>query len=579
MGIRIPLVAVIIVILLSATAWPLQNPYISSPMGSSSSPVSQTQQSLFRSPNRYDTGGNRLIVGNVRGGTHFRADVPYQSTTSFSGSVPSSATISSFLRYSAGKEDIRRGAGKYRRTMPYYNPSQTVTFTVPGRSGVFTSANASSALSAGSRAGGKLAQIARPSTRVLADGAASTSDIMSRPMSMSMQEMEKVISAEVGEFAEGGVSTTEAVMPRTERISDRAADLRIRPAGQDDSLQRIAKDQLSEEIRQRFEPTQSPYAEETGAVKDYKAAVPFERKQMLTERQIESEDFGKLSRAADMPVKGTRVSTGVEAEQQDLFDTYGQVRQQIDNLQEALKQLRTDKAAGEAPATKGAWQAKEPTGAERKSGQLNFQDPDINTQLSSFRKNIERLASDVGKEPSGADMPIEAKRILGGKSLASFSEDKFNEYIAAAELYQKQGRHYRAVSAYSLASIYNPDDARAYAGKSHALFAAGEYMSSALYLSRAIEISPEYAAAKVDLLAILATDNRKKLDSRIAEAEEWLRRSDNTAELQFLLGYIYYQAGELDKAKEIIDAAYIKIPDSTAVDAVRKAIEEKINPP
>jgi uncharacterized protein HemY len=75
----------------------------------------------------------------------------------------------------------------------------------------------------------------------------------------------------------------------------------------------------------------------------------------------------------------------------------------------------------------------------------------------------------------------------------------------------------------------------------------------------------------------VGTDDKEKLDSRIAEAEEWLKRS-SAAEMEFLLGYVYYQTGELNKAKEAIDAAYNRMPESPAVNAVRKAIDEAIAP-
>ncbi len=589
MGIRVLWAALIFVILLSATTWS-QSPYISGLAGPTSSPVSQSQQSLFLSPNRYDTGGNRLIEGNVRGGTYFRGNVPYQSTTSFRGSVPSADTLSSFLRYSAGQEDFSREPGKYSRTVPYYNPSQTVTFTTPSRSGVFTSENASEALSVSGRTEGELVQTAQPSTRVLAGASTSFSDLRSRPMTMSMEEMERLISAEVGPPGQEEVEglTTEVAGPGAEQISDRTADLRIRPVGQ-------------EETRQRFELAGRPYAEESAAVEDRaRAIMQLEREQMLAKRQVESEDFGKtsmssdksLSRTTDVPVRGRQVSTGIDGEQQDLFETYKQVKQQIDNLQEALKQLRAGKDAEAASATKSVSELRKTAGAEEESGQFDLRYPDIKTQLESFRKNIERLSSDKRQalrpldrtalqlrperkdEFTAADVSAQAKRILGGKSLPAFSEDKFNEYMKAAEIYQKQGRHYRAISAYTLASIYKPGEALAHAGRSHALFAAGEYMSSALYLSRALEISPEYAKVKVDLLAILGTDDKEKLDSRIAEIEQWYKRSDE-ANLQFLLGYIYYQAGELDKAKEAIDTAHSRMPDSPAVDTLREVIGKK----
>ncbi|MBA7714887.1 hypothetical protein ES703_123919 [subsurface metagenome] len=107
----------------------------------------------------------------------------------------------------------------------------------------------------------------------------------------------------------------------------------------------------------------------------------------------------------------------------------------------------------------------------------------------------------------------------------------------------------------------------------YALFAAGEYMSSALFLSRALEIFPEYARFKIDLVAMVG--DRDKLESRIADVEEWLQRS-GAPELQFLLGYVYYQMGRLQRAKQVIDAAYEKMPDSPAVIALKRAIDSAV---
>ncbi|GAI11990.1 unnamed protein product, partial [marine sediment metagenome] len=107
------------------------------------------------------------------------------------------------------------------------------------------------------------------------------------------------------------------------------------------------------------------------------------------------------------------------------------------------------------------------------------------------------------------DVSAKAREILGEhKTFASFAEDKFNRHMRAAEEYLKRGRYYRAADAYTLAAIYKPDDPLAYAGKSHALFAAGEYMSSALFLSRALEIFPEYAQFKIDLVAMVGDKDK-----------------------------------------------------------------------
>ncbi len=165
--------------------------------------------------------------------------------------------------------------------------------------------------------------------------------------------------------------------------------------------------------------------------------------------------------------------------------------------------------------------------------------------------------------------------VLGShKTFASVSEDKFNKHMRAAESYLREGRYYRAADIYTLASILKPEDALAYAGKSHALFAAGEYMSSALFLSRALEIFGGYGQVRIDIEEMMG--GRDTLESRIVDVEEVLERSD-VPELRFLLGYVYYQMGRLDVAKESIDAAYEKMSDSSAVAALRKAIYSAVN--
>jgi tetratricopeptide (TPR) repeat protein len=121
-----------------------------------------------------------------------------------------------------------------------------------------------------------------------------------------------------------------------------------------------------------------------------------------------------------------------------------------------------------------------------------------------------------------------------------------------------------------LASVYQPDSPLALAGRGHALFAAGEYVSSALFLSRALAISPEYLQTRIDLAAMF--DDRNKLAGRIEDIEQWLARS-GSSQLQFLLGYVYYRTGQLLRAKNLIDAAYEKTPESPAVQAIKIIVD------
>ena len=172
---------------------------------------------------------------------------------------------------------------------------------------------------------------------------------------------------------------------------------------------------------------------------------------------------------------------------------------------------------------------------------------------------------------SDAEVRSRAKRIMGPhKDLASFSEARFEQHLAAAESYMKQGIYYRACDSYTLASIYRANDPQVFAGKGHALFAAGEYVSSSLFISRALEASPEYARSKVDLAGLMGPD---RIESRIADVKEWLEKS-KSGELEFLLAYIYHRMGRVREAKGFIDAATAKMPGSSAAATLKKAIEE-----
>jgi hypothetical protein len=162
------------------------------------------------------------------------------------------------------------------------------------------------------------------------------------------------------------------------------------------------------------------------------------------------------------------------------------------------------------------------------------------------------------------------------KSFAARSEDKFNQHMRAAEGFMKQGRFYRAADAYTLASIFKPNDPLGYAGKSLALFGSGEYLSSSLFLARTLEIFPEYAKVKVDIVGMIG--DKDTVENRILEARSWMDKSDS-GELEFLLSYIYCQMDRMEFARMSIEAAAKKMPSSPAVAAMKKTIDERLAKP
>jgi len=211
-------------------------------------------------------------------------------------------------------------------------------------------------------------------------------------------------------------------------------------------------------------------------------------------------------------------------------------------------------------------------------------------QLEEFQAETEEIPADQPQAEQQPTLPegsqqtdklaevalsvAKAQAIRGKyKTFASFSDSKFNKYLKAGEDYLKQGKSYLAADAYTMASVYKPNDPLAYAGKSHALFVAGEYMSSALFLSRALSIFPEYAAFKIDL--VLMAGDKDTLENRIVDIKQWLEES-KAPELQFLLAYIYYQMDRLKIAQETINAAYGKMPNAKAVLILKTAIDAAV---
>jgi tetratricopeptide (TPR) repeat protein len=476
-------------------------------------PPSTRYEGLIRSPKPIDRSGNLLVTGNVRGGRYFRGVVPYRASTDFGAYVPSSS-LDSFSRDSAGSEDYGRFSTGYKQYYSpykqYYSLTRTVTTTMPGYSVVIRPPTTNID---GRTAQADIVETLLPRRTAMLNPEAAISLRRLRPMSMTLEELEKLISSEIATYSKPSRLTDQQYQAQIEQfkrdlnqLSDATAELKESLTTRDDSLSLSTERKPGVDVLQQLEiPTQEEQVGEEGV--ETSVIEPWEPDKQL--------------------------------------DVYEQMKRQLDNLQEALEQSLARQQAEDAAESK-----------------KESEEPEEQTPESS---QAQRLA--------GIDLSAtRAKDILGSyETFASFSEDKFNQHMRAAELYLKQGKYYRAADAYTLASVYKPDDPLAYAGKSHALFASGEYMSSALFLSRALQIFPEYAQFKIDLEAMVG--GRDKLETRVVDVEEWLDRS-SAPELHFLLAYVYHQMGRPQRAKEAIDAAYEVMPEAPAVLELKKAIED-----
>jgi len=580
-------IAVVFFTFFSGTGWAVRNPAIQRPRGLGTFRPSNIHSGLIRSPNPIDTSGNLVVTGNVRGGRHFRGTVPYRASSYF-GAVTGSSSLDSFLRGSAGSEDFGRYTGAYE---PFYSPSRTVTTTRPGKVRVVRPPTARiQGHGAGFNAVRTLPSLSRKQGLAYYDTMVWGGRFKGLRFVGSQAERNAfLVPAEVhGMRTSRPMSTTSLGMERAILTEADAQTYRGKdriPMHRESAVREKA---WMEQFRRKLEQ-----AEERGTELEKSLAKQDESLLLWGGKIVEKDVLQpfELQGLRKQSTESKHWSREQDREQGTKLDVYEQLERQIDELQRSYEQLVAAEGAKGSPIARGpkeAVESEEGADAEgsdfvgpistrgRKMGAYEWQKTAFGTAAESRT---------VRSEPSGIDLSVRTKAILGThKSFVSFADAKFNQHLIIGERYLKEGKYYRSADAYTLALIYKPEEPLAYIGKSHALFAAGEYMSSALFLSRAITAERKRCKTKgyeiQQFLALsskfLASIDRDKLESRLVDVEQWQKRS-NSAELQFLLGYIYYQTGRLEAARKAINGAYEKMPEA-AVIALKKVVDRKKQP-
>jgi len=600
--------ALVLVAPLCGLSWSIGNPGIGNPVGPATVPQSGIQSGLVRSPNPVDSSGtlgNMIITGNVQAGKHFRGMVPYQSTTDFRAPL-GSASLDSFLRYSAGSDDDGGYTQAYR---PFYSPTGTVSTIRLGQSAPDLSWPASTKI----RTDAELPWSGQPDDELAVQDIPAAQNppagrvgdsfdmlpVRARPMARTPQELEKLISGDLERAAQGHSSFLQSQGPRSQQAeSPTSAQYR----DQMEQLQRELK-RISDEAAELRQSVQAPApfdklragsaaGEEGQAMKSERRGTSDEVRAGLKSQVDIFEQLNRQDSPAEIRAKlDSLLASASQQQPKQSPPELSQSRVAAENLPGTRvlardQQLVTRGTGGERPAAEiGIEQSRDGEGAA--TGDVGIQEiRDSRFEIRNSQPGLTAL-QEVNKL-SASELSAEAKRVLGGhEDYNSYSANKFEQYFNAGQEYLKQGKYYRAVDAYTLASIYKPGPAGSlgqreaaalvYAGKSLALFAAGEYMSSALFLSRALQTDQS------SIFNFQFSIPADKLDSRIADAEECLRlcreagyQTGGVGELQFLLGYIYLRTGRLAEAKRAIDEACEKLPDAPAVMALKKTIEQVI---
>jgi len=211
----------------------------------------------------------------------------------------------------------------------------------------------------------------------------------------------------------------------------------------------------------------------------------------------------------------------------------------------------------------------------------NQQSPS-NDSLDDIRAKLDEISKSIGthiqtneNNTQGYNAGnISSRGQQNNSSFSTYSHSQFDKYYNTAQNQLLRGNYLEAADSFTLASLYEPDNANCYAGHGHALFAAGQFVSSALYIIRAIELNPEYVQANIDLVPSIG--NRNVVDMRTSELEQLLKKAPASG-LQILTAYVYYRTGKLANAKQIINAVYQEMPNSRAAVALKLAIDSKIN--
>ena len=348
--------------------------------------------------------------------------------------------------------------------------------------------------------------------------------ISARPLSMSQQELEQLINTDITKYTLGG-----------------------EPVSQVESQEKFWN-QLGVKLERRMDMSQGS---NTAVAQRWPATGAEPNVGMLLTAPAVASGYGAGQQNQQMGQEPTQQSGGLLAgiRVQDVFEQMKIRLSKPVKVPEDSNALVKGFGSGQAPST----ESPAPAEPNRMPGAAK------------------RGALEGSMTGASTVVPTSPEEIY--KSFAAFSNDKFNQHMKTAENYMKQGRFYRAADAYTLATIYKPDDPLGYAGKSVALFGSGEYMSSALFLARAIEVFPEYAKLKIDLIGMIG--DKDTVENSILEVRDWLKKS-NSAELSFLLSYVYYQMDRLEFARKSIEDVAKTMPDSKAVKAMKMAIDERI---
>lgn len=165
--------------------------------------------------------------------------------------------------------------------------------------------------------------------------------------------------------------------------------------------------------------------------------------------------------------------------------------------------------------------------------------------FSQMQQGLRSQASATGQQQALANASAEEfiTRVMSTpvRSFAGEGQDPFNQELRKAEGLLASRQFVAAAGGFERAYRLDPTNPLAMIGRGHALLAAGDYLSSAVWLIRGLERFPELARFSLNLETMMGGGEiidvrRADLMKRLADRED--------SRLRFLLGYLEYHGGQ-----------------------------------
>ncbi len=593
----------------------IRNPAIEYP----TIPPSSYENSTYQNPNPMGTNGNSIMTGNVRQGARFQGEVPYRSASSFSSANLGTSTLNSFMRDSSGSEDFGRFqssntsiAGSYQ---PYQLQSETVTTMSNLGTRVTNQLNTridSQTPATGSQGGQRVSTLQTPENQQMVSSSTnsiepSASSQIYYPGTSLLQnqynnssELSWISPRTLRKESQGQqndqLSTAQNIYRQNETYRAEQYKYLDQSQSNNNTTQSFSNSseidgalqaKINSELL-RYNPGYTPDRTIASLRKESPGQQYPATKQQLYDESRENTTF------VNSTPRGYEIAATSEFYSPDQDETRRGVSLGESNIRYPMDITNEETVR---------------PGTVTSSIKRNLQQREYD-QLSTENFNIENVDSEVLKQiksklddlTQSIDARLQSEQYNAGKikqthnsSLVSrdssseyqatshenesysdnksYTQAKFNEYYLAGENLLKAGRYYEAVESFATAAIYKPDNASCSAGQGHALFATGQYISSALFLIRAIELEPEYIQADINLVEIAGGNT--KLENKITELQQLIKNNPASG-LRFLLGYVYFKTDRIIEAKQITNSLYQEMSKSPAALSLKIAVDLKL---